>query len=727
MKKNVSPIFQLSSRLICVLMIVLIQLPSLALGFEFGRLNFPNQNFYSFNPEPANLLVPYSNSTPISITDRSSGPSAPNGISNPYPSQINVTGAVGTVTNVTVTLTGVSLPRIRDINIVVVAPTGQTLMLMSDTGQQDAANAVSNTNITFSDAAATAVPFGNGAAGTIPNNSSVTYRPTDVNDSSTTINDDFPAPGPASINRPAPFGTSTFASVFNGLNPNGNWSLYAIDDGLGGGVSNITGGWTIDITTAGAATPTNTAVISNLNPANTGQTITFTSTTTLSTTNAPVTTGTVTFTNNGVNIAGCVNVAVNGSGQATCSTTSPQGTRTIVATYSGTPTLGPSSGSLTQIVNSPTVVSANQFCNNGGLSLPDLGAADVYPANITVSGLVGTINKVTTQVNGLTATRPNHLDLLLVGSTNQAFQFMSDAGDATTAVSNINLSLDDAAASALPNGTALTGGTFRPSDYSGGVGETDPYPAPAPASFNRPAPSGAATFASVYNGTNPNGTWSIYAVDDGLGGGTGTIGGLCVTFLLNKFNTTTTLTTSQNPINQGDSVTFTATVTAPSSGGLIPSGSVQFFNGATSLGIFPLNGSGQASVTVSTFTTGNYNISAQYLGANVGAGGGGYNASTSNTIVQVVNIPTASNAFVEGRVLTASGNGVPGAVVRMIDQSGTVRTATTSMFGYYRFEDVQVGVTYVMTASGKGRTFNTRVISVNEDITDQDFVEETPK
>lgn len=722
MKKKVSPIFQISSRLICVLMIVLIQLPSIALGFEFGRLNFPNQKLFSFSPEPANPLVVFSNPGVITINDCVGCPAAENGIASPYPSQINVTGLSGTVSNVTVTLTNLNIPRVRDIDIVLVAPTGQALMLLSDVGRNDGSFGITGVNLTLSDAAATLIPFGGPGAGDI---TSGTYRPTDT-DGSIAGNDDFPAPGPASVNRPAPFGSATFASVFNGLSPNGNWSLYAIDDANGGGASTINGGWSIDITTAGAATPTTTSVVSNINPANTGQTITFTSTTT-QVPSGTVSTGTVTFTNNGVNIAGCVAVPVNGSGQATCSTTSPQGTRTIVANYSGTPTLGPSSGSLTQIVNSPTVVTGGQFCNNGGLSLPDLGAADVYPVNINVSGLVGTISKVTTQVNGLTATRPNHLDLLLVGSTNQAFQFMSDAGDATTAVSNINLSLDDAAASALPNGTALTGGTFRPSDYSGGVGEVDPYPAPAPASFNRPAPSGAATFASVYNGTNPNGTWSIYAMDDGLGGGTGTINGLCVTFLLNKFNTTTTLATSQNPINQGDSVTFTATVTAPGSGGLIPSGSVQFFNGASSLGIFPLNGSGQASVTVSTFTTGNYNISAQYLGANVGAAGGGFNASTSNTIVQVVNIPTASNAVVEGRVLTSVGGSVPGAIVRMSDSTGNVRIFKTSAFGYYRFEDVPVGETYVLTVSAKGRTFNSRVISVNDDINELDFVEVTDK
>lgn len=716
MRKKSSLSFHPFLRLICVLIIGLIQLPAVSLGFEYKNfisLNTNSSNYFLKSPaQNANPFVVFSNATSISVADRPAPGTGPNGISSPYPSTIAVSGLLGTVSDVNVTLTGINTGRERDLNFAVVAPNGAAFMILADGGNLFG---LTNVNLTFDDSAANFVPSASAIT-------SGTYKPTDyffgVND-----NDDFPAPGPATVNSPGPDepgATATFASVFNGINPNGNWNLYVVDDSLGnsptGSLSTITGGWSIDITTAGGSTATVTSLTSSLNPANTGQTITFTSTTTQTPGGAPVNAGTVTFTNNGVNIAGCIAVPVNASGVATCSTTSPQGTRSILALYSGTPSFGASNGSLTQVVNSPTVVTGSQFCNNGGVTVPDPGQADVYPVNITVSGLVGTIGKVTTQINGLTTPRPSNLDFLLVGPTSAAFEIMSDAGDAVTAVNNINLTLDDAAASALPNGTALSGGTFRPSDYDI---NTDTYPAPAPAVFSQPAPAGAATFATVYNGTNPNGTWSIYVIDDGVGGGNSTIAGLCVNFTINKFNTTTNLTTSQNPINQGQSVTFTATVTSSQT----PSGSVQFFDGATSLGIVALNGSGVASLTTSALLAGNRNISAQYLGANVGAGGGGFNASTSNTIVQVVNIPTASNAFVEGQVLTASGTGVPRAVVRMVDSNGNVRTAITTVFGYYRFEDVQVGENYAMSVSAKGRTFASRILSINDDVSGLDFVE----
>src|SRR5205814_6733498 len=63
----------------------------------------------------------------------------------------------------------------------------------------------------------------------------------------------------------------------------------------------------------------------------------------------------------------------------------------------------------------------------------------------------------------------------------------------------------------IPNSGTPVSGTFRPTNYGTG----DLFPAPAPqVTYNNAATAGSATFASVFNGTNPNGTWSLYVVDD---------------------------------------------------------------------------------------------------------------------------------------------------------------------------------------------------------------------
>src|SRR6185295_1518452 len=79
-----------------------------------------------------------------------------------------------------------------------------------------------------------------------------------------------------------------------------------------------------------------------------------------------------------------------------------------------------------------------------------------------------------------------------------------------------------------------------------------------------------------------------------------------------KTATSTAVTSSVNPSEFGQSVTFTATVT--SSAG-IPSGTVQFKDGGVNLGSAQtLNGSGVAQLTTSTLTSGTHAITADYNG-----------------------------------------------------------------------------------------------------------------
>lgn len=92
-----------------------------------------------------------------------------------------------------------------------------------------------------------------------------------------------------------------------------------------------------------------------------------------------------------------------------------------------------------------------------------------------------------------------------------------------------------------------------------------------------------------------------------------------------------TLTSSLNPSQFGQSVTFTAKVT-----GVSPTGTVTFKDGATVLGTGTLNANGQAIFTTSSLSSGNHAITAVY-------GGDANNArSTSPVLTQVVNIPADS-------------------------------------------------------------------------------------
>jgi hypothetical protein len=83
--------------------------------------------------------------------------------------------------------------------------------------------------------------------------------------------------------------------------------------------------------------------------------------------------------------------------------------------------------------------------------------------------------------------------------------------------------------------------------------------------------------------------------------------------------------------------------------------------------------------------------------------------------------PTAAGVSVSGRVLTSDGRGLVNARVTIADSNGAVRTVITSPFGYYRFDDVQSGGTYVMEVVSKRFKFASRVVSVTDNLADVDF------
>ncbi len=666
--------------------------------------------FQNYAPPIFDDLAPsvvFSNPAPITLNDATvPSPIVP---ASPYPSNITVTGLVGTLSNITVTFTNLSMPRPRNNDFLLVAPGGQNLVLMADAAGTTASN---NINLTFSDAAATQLPMTN-----VPITSG-TYRPTSVFFASG--DDNFPPPAPASTNKPAPEGTSTLASVFNGINPNGVWNLYIIDDELGGGVGSMAGGWSIDITMSGGAATT-TTVGSSVNPSLTNQAVTFTASVTSG--GNPVTVGNVNFTDGATVLA--ANVALNGAGQAAF--TAPANTlnernHIITATYNGTPAFATSNGSMTQVVNFPTQQTGASFCNNGGFSLPDGTIATPYPSLITASTLIGTVSKVTVNINGMNMPRPRDVDVLLVGPTSQTLLIMADTGDIDPN-NGINLLLDDAAPTLLPTGPGsnLVSGTFRPTDFLFTAGD-DLFPPPAPAVFNRAAPTGTSTFA-VFNTTDPNGGWRLFVMDDGLGGGDHAIANWCVNFSLTPFASTSSLVTSQNPIIVGNAVTFTASVSVT---GQTPTGNVEFFDGPTSLGVRPLVPAAQglvpsavstAALTTAALDIGIHNITAQYIGVTT-VGGGGFAPSGSNTIVQLIANPTAASVSVGGRISDESGRGIPRVAVKMIGTDGVERHAITNPFGYYHFDGVQAGQTYVFAATAKNHQPVSFVRTITDEVND---------
>jgi len=306
-----------------------------------------------------------------------------------YPATLQVSGVTGVISKIRVTLNGIIHTCFEDLDVLLVAPNGQSLVLMSDVGGCGApANA---TYLTFDDFAPTALAPGSSPA------AQGSYRPANSG-----AGDAFPAPAPV------PSG-ATSLSAFSGIDPNGEWKLYVVDDAAGN-TGQIREGWTLDL------------------------------------------------------------------------------------------------------------VTTSQFCNPAPMTVPDSGAASLYPSTITVSGLLPSIAKASVTLNGVSHTFADDLDVMLVGPGSPTpVMLMSDCGGASP-LTNLQLTFDDDAGVNQGDSSApAISVAVVPANFEGG----DVLPAPAPAT------TPAARLASL-RGTQANGTWSLYVADDAALDSGSIAGGWCL-------------------------------------------------------------------------------------------------------------------------------------------------------------------------------------------------------
>jgi hypothetical protein len=83
--------------------------------------------------------------------------------------------------------------------------------------------------------------------------------------------------------------------------------------------------------------------------------------------------------------------------------------------------------------------------------------------------------------------------------------------------------------------------------------------------------------------------------------------------------------------------------------------------------------------------------------------------------------PTAASVSISGRVLTAQRRGISNARVTITDPDGETRSTMTNVLGFYRFDQVEVGSTYTVSAIMKRFQFTPQIVTVNDEITGLDL------
>lgn len=520
------------------------------------------------------------------------------GVSGIYPSVIKVTGYPGqTVSNVTVTLNDVSGNIVAQ--HLLVAPDGAHNLDFLDNGFSSVSAVSGSDTLNFYDSAGIypnpannpTSPYdyeasdtnGTVNADTFPASSAPTYDTT-IPQVPETINYGYDAADPSETRGPA---SETFASSFGGVTADGDWVLYPFEGDAYG--ETISGGWCIDLT-LNTGTPTTTSVASSANPATTGTAVTLTSTVTAD--SSPVASGgTATYLDNDADptcTTGCSSgsnvVNLNGSGQAafpftglyyTISTGVSgdnttyenvyEGDHAFTVDYSGTATDNPSIGSIVQRMDNATTISSGSggsfnACNAGPIlsGQGSHGAFTPNPSNIFVTNLPGTVNAVTLTLENLYSygAGANELESLVEGPTGAALDFFSSAGDGNTILSEGNYNFADAASGEVPD-SSFGPGAYQPTAYQNNNSSADSFTSSAsgfynkPNSFNYAAPHGSSDFAGTFNGTIPNGTWSLFFNEAAPEDSMGVANGWCLNFVENPPVAAATLTNS-SPFTQGE-------------------------------------------------------------------------------------------------------------------------------------------------------------------------------
>ena len=283
------------------------------------------------------------------------------------------------------------------------------------------------------------------------------------------------------------------------------------------------------------------------------------------------------------------------------------GSYTIAVTYQGDADHNPASASTTLTISkTPLTITPNAASRTYGAANP------VFTGSIT-GMLAG---------DGITATYASAATATTV------------AGVYSSGANAISSTLSD------PNGKL---GNYTVTQNVGTLTITQAMPAVTLTSPSNPATYGTSITFTAQTASLATGTMSF--LDGATLLGTGTISGGVVTFTTNtlssgshsltasypgdtnysaavspvvaqvitKTSATMSMTSSKNPSNYGDVVTFT--VTAAGLAGLPnPSGSVTVSDGSTVLAVVALNGSGVATDTVQTLTAGSHSLSAVYGG-----------------------------------------------------------------------------------------------------------------
>jgi Bacterial Ig-like domain (group 3)/Beta-propeller repeat len=377
--------------------------------------------------------------------------------------------------------------------------------------------------------------------------------------------------------------------------------------------------------------PTTTALISFPNPSVSGMSVTFTATVSSSSSGTPA--GNVTFKNGSTVL---IKKALSGGAVKFTTTELPPGSNPITAVYGGDSSFGGSSSSpVNQFVLEATATTLTSSPNpstygqaviltalvTSTLGVPPDGEMVTFKQGSTVLGS-GTLSNGEASFSTTTiGTGTKSITAVYAGDATfgtSTSKTISQVVSKAAAITSLFSSQDPSSFSQSVTFTATVSPEFTGTP-TGSVTFKNGTEAMATVTLN----SGVASHSTTKLATGAYPITAVYGGDSSFLASTSNT----LSQVVNAASTTTTLVSSLNPSDFGQSVTFTATI-APEFGGTV-TGSVTFMDGTTTLKTVSFSG-GTAKYTTTKLASGSHNITASY-------NGGSDFATSSASLTQTVN------------------------------------------------------------------------------------------